>query len=86
MPESPSVANAMLVPVQALMEFMLALTGHLYDRQQIAPNEIIKLLEKRLSEIPDSTEKPYLSALLLAQIDWLRRIGTGERAIPPKIN
>jgi hypothetical protein len=85
-PKMIGAVEALLIPTKALGELLLALIGHLHDRNQIDPNAIIALLEKRIASMTEGDEERAIAAIMLTQIDWLRRVGTGQPGTPPRLN
>ena len=83
MPEEPdfsALAMGIMPPTLAMGELLFALIGHLHGRQLIDAQAIVALLQKRLDGLAQVPGNESLCKLLVGQIDWLDRIGTGLKS------
>lgn len=78
-PVADAIAS-MSGPLEALIELQLALIGHLHDRGLIDAQIMGALLQKRIDILSQDNAKLDVCSLLVSQIDWLDRIGTGLKS------
>jgi hypothetical protein len=79
--------HALLLHNRALMELLLAVTGHLYDRNLLDPQAVSQVLETRIAMLANEPDGEVLGKMLKSQIDWLGRLNHDElRPLSSQLN